>query len=184
VELPPELERSLASVSYGPFVSMAVLIGGEGPMPWDHIYALATPGMSFNMLFNHANPLTARPTKPAGGSFMCYSAAGPAREMLELEPDQIEERFLADLYRIYPSLRRLVQETIVQKWPFGNTFRTPATDFEPMREYSRRTGSVMRFAGDYFHPLAGSMDAAAHAGFEAADAVLADLKDGSRRVVS
>lgn len=179
--LPAEVERSLASVSYGPFVSMGVLLGGEGPMPWDDLYALATPSMEFNMLFNHANPLASRSPKPAGGSMMCYAAAGPASELLGLEPSQIEQRFLADLYRIYPSMRRLVRETIVQKWPIGNTYRTPATNFAPVWQYTRRPSSVVRFAGDYFDPLAGSMDPAARSGFEAADAVLAELaKDGGR----
>ncbi len=179
--LPPAVEQSLASVGYGPFVSMAVLTGGEGPMPWDPVYALATPSMAFNMLFNHANPLASRPDRPTGGSFMCYAAAQPAREMLELEPEQIEARFLAELYRVYPSLRGLVRETIVQKWPVGNVFRTPATRFEPMWDYSRQRRSVLRFAGDYFDPIAGSMDAAARSGFNAADAVLAELNEDAAR---
>jgi oxygen-dependent protoporphyrinogen oxidase len=177
--LPAEVDQSLGSISYGPFVSMAVLTGGEGPMPWDSVYALATPSMEFNMLFNHANPVTAQSAHPAGGSFMVYAAGQPARELLALEPERITERFLADLYRIYPQLRDLVRETIVQKWPIGNTSRTPSTRFAPMWDYSRRPRSVLRFAGDYFDPLAGSMDAAARSGFNAADAILAELKASS-----
>jgi oxygen-dependent protoporphyrinogen oxidase len=173
--LPADVDQSLGSISYGPFVSMAALTGGEGPMPWDSTYALATPSMEFNMLFNHANPVTAAAARPAGGSFMVYAAGQPARRLLELDSEQISQRFLADLYRIYPSLRGLVEETIVQKWPIGNTYRTPSTRFAPMWDYSQRPRSVLRFAGDYFDPLAGSMDAAARSGFAAADAVLAEL---------
>jgi oxygen-dependent protoporphyrinogen oxidase len=173
--LPADVERSLGSISYGPFVSMAIRHGAEGAMPWDGLYALATPDLEFNMLFNHANPLERRTPRPAGGSMMVYSAAGPATEMLGLEPHQIEDRFLAGVYKVYPQLRGAVIETVVQKWPNGNTYRTPGTDFGAMREFSRRPRSVLRFAGDYFDPLAGSMDPAARSGFDAADAILAEL---------
>src|SRR5262249_6697532 len=48
---------ALAHIPYGTCVCGAILTGESGPMPWDDVYAIATPGKAFNMLFNHANVL-------------------------------------------------------------------------------------------------------------------------------
>ena len=49
-------------------------------MPWDHIYALAVVDKSFNMLFNHANPLrTAGQARARGESHgVCGGRPGEA----------------------------------------------------------------------------------------------------------
>jgi oxygen-dependent protoporphyrinogen oxidase len=169
--LPADVDRSLASVTYGPFVSMGVLTRERAAPPWRHVYALTTPGLSFDMLFNHANPLSHR-SGLGGGSFMCYAGAEAAERMLPLPDEQVRDLFLADLYRVYPQLRGLVEETVVQKWEIGNVYGTPRTNFEAMSRYSRQRGRSIYFAGDYFSPQGGSLDAAARSGFEAADAVL------------
>jgi oxygen-dependent protoporphyrinogen oxidase len=182
--LPSAVDRSLASVTYGPFVSMGVLTRRSDEAPWRQVYAVTTPELSFDMLFNHANPLGHHGEVGVGGSFMCYAGGRPARQLLESSPEQIRERFLGDLYRVYPQLRGLVQEAVVQKWPIGNVHATPRTSFEAMYRYSTRPGSPVRFAGDYFAPLGGTLDAAARSGFAAADAVLSDLATTSRQETS
>jgi oxygen-dependent protoporphyrinogen oxidase len=173
--LPDDVDRSLASVTYGPFVSMGVLTREQETMPWTRVYAVTTPGLSFDMLFNHANPLRHHREIGGGGSLMCYAGGRSAEVLMDLPVEEIRERFLGDLHRVYPQLRGLVEETVVQKWPIGNVHGTTRTNFEAMWRYSRRPASPVRFAGDYFAPLGGSLDAAARSGFEAADAVLADL---------
>src|SRR5262249_31803763 len=56
-DLPPETSEALGAIRYGPYVVGAFLTGETGPMPWDGLYALATPGRSFGMLFNTVNAL-------------------------------------------------------------------------------------------------------------------------------
>jgi oxygen-dependent protoporphyrinogen oxidase len=166
--LPPEVDKSLESVRYEPFVSMAVLTDESAPMPWDDMYAILTPGMAFNMLFNHANPLRGARIRKGGGSLMCYAGAGLARELLDLPEEEIARRFTADLCRVYPQLADIVSETIVQKWRYGNWFQTPDADFGAMADYSEQPSNVIHFAGDYFAPVSGSIEDAARSGIDTA----------------
>lgn len=179
--LPREVERSLESVSYQPFVSMAILTNESAPMPWDDLYAILTPGMAFNMLFNHANPLRAGSVRKSGGSLMCYAGAELARELLDLPDEEIQRRFKADLYRVYPQLTSLISEAIVQKWRYGNWYQTPGADFGAMLSYSEQTSNVIHFAGDYFAPVSGSIEDAAKSGIETAQRVAAALDPIVRR---
>ena len=180
--LPPEVEKSLESVAYGSFVSMAMLTTESGPMPWDDLYAVLTPGMAFNMLFNHANPLRGSSVRKNGGSLMCYAGGRPGREMLGLPDDEIERRFRQDLYRVYPQLTDLIKETVVQKWRYGNCYRTPDTDFDAMLSYSRDPTKVIQFAGDYFAEVSGTIEDATRSGMETARIVAAALDpDGHNR---
>ncbi len=43
--LPGDVDRSLASVTYGPFVSMGFLTREQSAMPWTRLYAVTTPGL-------------------------------------------------------------------------------------------------------------------------------------------
>ena len=82
--LPTETIEALSAIPYGPYALMAVLTDETRRMPWDDIYALATPGRSFNMLFNHANVLRPRSTgRQPGGSLMVYAGAKLAGPLLE-----------------------------------------------------------------------------------------------------
>ncbi|MEV5650625.1 NAD(P)/FAD-dependent oxidoreductase [Nocardia sp. NPDC052254] len=174
--LASELDAALASITYGPFVAMGVLTDRSGPAPWDDIYAMTTPGMAFDMLFNHGNPVRSRPAR--GGSLMCYAGGQPARDLLGIPDEDITGRFLADMYRIYPELRGTVTETRVQKWAIGNYYQTPGTNFDAMLAHSENGGQPVYFAGDYFAELGGTIEAAARSAVHAADHVRADL--GSR----
>ena len=51
-------------------------------MPWDHIYAIAVVDKSFNMLFNHANPLRTPAKREPGGSLMVYAGGDKGRRRL------------------------------------------------------------------------------------------------------
>jgi len=51
--IPAETADALGRVAYGPYVVGALLTDEPGPMPYDGIYAVATPKTSFNMLFTH-----------------------------------------------------------------------------------------------------------------------------------
>jgi protoporphyrinogen/coproporphyrinogen III oxidase len=119
-DLPAETAAALGEVRYGPYVVGAFHTGETGPMPWDGLYALATPKRSFSMLFNTANVLRAGgAARQAGGSLMVYAAAGGARSLGELDDADVRERFLADLYDLYPQARGVVREVIIRRWQRG-----------------------------------------------------------------
>jgi len=104
--LPDDTRRALEAIPYGPTVVMAVLTDERGPMPWDGIYALATPKRSFNMLFNIANVAHAKPGhRRSGGSLMMYRSAHGAVPLLERPAGEVERAFLDDLYAIFPRAR-------------------------------------------------------------------------------
>ncbi len=111
--LPPETAAALASVRYGPYVVGAFLVDEGTPLPWAGLYALATPGRSFSMLFNTANVLR------RGGSLMVYAAAGGARALDSLDDEEVRVRFLADLEALFPGTRELVREAVVHRWERG-----------------------------------------------------------------
>ncbi|MEZ5926682.1 MAG: FAD-dependent oxidoreductase [Hyphomicrobiaceae bacterium] len=165
--LPEPVRATLANVRYGPFPSMAVRTNETKPMPWDDIYAITVPGRTINMMFNHSNPLRALGGAKRGSSFMVYSGGKPAAEMMRLTEDEIRERYLSDIFQLYPEIRPLIVETKVQKWSPGNTYRPAGFDFGPVVRYSDRTDTDIHLAGDYFSEI-GNMETAAGTGYEAA----------------
>lgn len=172
----------LESVRYGTFVVMGFLTNETKAMPWDHIYAMTTPGLSFNMLFNHANPLRNGDRAP-GGSMMVYAGGNDARRLRDCSDEEVIRIFTNDLARIYPQLPAIIGETVIQRWEIGNASRPPrahengwgiadtvATDF----------GHV-RLAGDYFAEI-GNCERAAALGMEAAQRVRKELGSDSKHV--
>jgi oxygen-dependent protoporphyrinogen oxidase len=124
--LPSDMAGALDAIPYGPYVVGAFLTSERTPMPWDGIYALATPKRSFSMLFNTANVLRAagQPRLP-GGSLMVYAAADLARRLDSLDDSAVEERFAADLNDLYPQTRDIVREVAVQRWQRGLPYPRP-----------------------------------------------------------
>jgi len=118
--LPTETADALEAMRYGPYVVGAFLTDETRPMPWDDLYALATPRRSFSMLFNTANVLRSGDgPRAAGGSLMVYAAAGGARALAGLDDDEIRARFLADLGAVFPEAGAVVSEVLVQRWERG-----------------------------------------------------------------
>ncbi|MHB1219463.1 MAG: protoporphyrinogen/coproporphyrinogen oxidase [Alphaproteobacteria bacterium] len=179
------LEDTLRRVQYGPFPTMGVITDETEPMPWDNLYAITTPDACFDMMFNHANPLRTDGKRKQGGSLMVYAGGKPAAELMKLSEDEIRDRYLADLFKIYPQLRSIIKETKVQKWNPGNTYRPAGFNFDAVLEYCERTDTNVHFAGDYFAEI-GNMEIAAGSGHEAARRARARLLaiDKSRQVRS
>jgi oxygen-dependent protoporphyrinogen oxidase len=177
-DLPPDLDQALQAAKYGQFLVMSMTTTETGPMPWDDVYALATPGLAFSMFFNHANPVRRPGTRSAGGSLMCYAGGDSARRGMELSDAEIEKIFKDDLYKMYPQLRGKIAETIVQRWPVAGHYRGPGDETLPtLLGLANRDDSRIHFAGDYFAPL-GQMEVAAQTGVTAATHV--DRKLGAR----
>ena len=63
----PVAERAadaLAQLTYGAFLSVAVQTSETTAMPYDDVYAMATPGRVFDMFTNQAHALAFRPAPP------------------------------------------------------------------------------------------------------------------------
>ena len=120
-DLPEETATALEGLRYGPYAVGAVLTDDPGPMPWDEVYALATPGRSFNMLFSIGSVASAAAGTghPRQGSLMVYAGADQGRRMLELEDEQIAQRFADDLVAIHPQARGRIRELVIQRWERG-----------------------------------------------------------------
>jgi oxygen-dependent protoporphyrinogen oxidase len=162
--LPADTAAALARIPYGPFVCGAILTGEGGPMPWDDVYAIATPGKAFNMLFNHANVLRGPGRREPGGSLMVYGGGDSGRRLLQMTDARIEDAFLRDLYTILPGVKGLVREVIVHRWEYAIPYIAPGRSrLQPALE--RPLGNVL-LAGDYLEFP--DMEIAAVAGSEAA----------------
>ena len=170
-DLPEDTARALEGVPYGPFVCVAILTGETGPMPWDGIYAIAAGGKSFNMLFNHANVLREPGKREPGGSLMAYGGGESGRRLLAMTDEEIREVVLRDVCEIFPEVRDVVREVIVQRWEKA----LPYVDRERHRlqpALEKPLGNVF-LAGDYLEFA--EMESAAATGHEAAVEVRARL---------
>lgn len=148
VGLPTDTAAALDAIPYGPYVVGAFLTRETGPMPWDDLYALATPKRSFSMLFNTANVLRrgGAPRAP-GGSFMVYAAAGFARRLDALDDEAVRERFLADLHAVLPLTRGIVEEVVIERWDRGLPF--PRVGRSALQPALTRSLAPVWLAGDY-----------------------------------
>jgi len=148
VDLPTDTAAALDAIPYGPYVVGAFLTRETGPMPWDDLYALATPKRSFSMLFNTANVLRrdGEPRAP-GGSFMVYAAAGFARRLDALDDEAVTELFLADLHAVLPATRGIVEEVVIERWSRGLPY--PSVGRSRLQPALTRSLAPVWLAGDY-----------------------------------
>jgi oxygen-dependent protoporphyrinogen oxidase len=172
--LPDDLREALSRIRYRAFLSMAILTAEDGPTPWDHVYSIATPGRHFDMLFNHAQPLRTGERLP-GGSLMVYAGADGADRIEGMTDEEIRAAFLDDLGSVYPDAPGLVRETILQRWPLGNTNALPGrAPIQDGLERNLTIGGRLQLAGDFITPI-GTMETAASTGALAAARALRRL---------
>lgn len=167
-EVAPAAADALGRMSYGAFLNVALVTKEPGPMPWDGVYAMATPGRAFDMFTNQAHALRRQGPRRPGGSLMLFAGGHGAAELAELSDDAIVGRFIDDLVRLYPEARGLVAEGRVQRWPLGNVFARPGRrHLQRPLEGALGAGGNLHLAGDYFAEL-GNLEAAARTGASAA----------------
>ena len=150
--LPSDLDAALRSIPYGPYVVVALSTNEPDATRWDDLYAVATPGRAFNMVFNIANVVRGGDGRTAGGSLMLYSGgrrlAGP---LLELADDEIVERYLGDLGGVFPEAPAWVDEAVVQRWPRALPYPYPGRyRIQPVLD---RPLERIALAGDYLGNL-------------------------------
>lgn len=164
--LPDALRAALGLIRYTPFVVAGIFTDEAGAMPWDDLYALAVPGRSFCMFFNPANAVRQDAPRRAGGALVVYAVADRAAKLLELSDDTIRDRYLGDLYDIFPEAKEVVREVVIQRWPLGCTITfigrngIPDSLFGPWERIC--------FAGDYLQALGMGMDGSIVSGQQAA----------------
>jgi oxygen-dependent protoporphyrinogen oxidase len=167
-DVAPAASAALAKMTYGAFLNVAIETNETGPMPWDRVYAMATPGRAFDMFTNQAHALRRTGPRKPGGSLMLFAGAHGAAELAQLSDDAIVARFVDDLDALYPGARRVVVGGSVQRWPLGNVYARPGrAALQAPLEGSLGAGGNLHLAGDYFSEL-GSLEAAARTGANAA----------------
>jgi rhodanese-related sulfurtransferase len=176
--LPTDTDAALARMRYGPYVVGAFLTGETQPMPWDDVYALATPGRSFGMLFNTANVLRGKERRP-GGSLMVYAAADAARALADLDDDDVRARFLDDLASVYPDAAASASEVVIQRWDKGLPYA--AVGRAKLQDALMRPLGRIHLAGDYLGTW--YTETACQTAEAAARAVRAQLADSGPRTV-
>jgi protoporphyrinogen/coproporphyrinogen III oxidase len=167
----------LSQMRYGAFVSVAVETRETSAMPWDDVYAMATPGRAFDMFTNQAHALRAGRERRPGGSLMLFAGGRGAADLMAESDAVITGRFLADLHSLYPETRGAVADAVVRRWQLGNVFARPGRHrLQALLEGALGPHRNLHLAGDYFAEL-GNMEAAARTGLAAAERVAADLHE-------
>ena len=176
----PVAERAaaaLARLTYGAFVVVAVETAETAAMPYDDVYAMATPGRVFDMFTNQAHALRAGGPRRPGGSLMLFAGGRSAAALMHESDDAIAERFLADLHGLYPQTRGAVAGATVRRWELGNVYAHPGRGrLQPALEGALGAHQNLHLAGDYFAEL-GNMEAAARTGAAAAERVDARIRE-------
>jgi protoporphyrinogen/coproporphyrinogen III oxidase len=173
-DLPGDVGAALEGVTYGPYYVGSFLTGETGPMPYDGVYAAATPRSSFNMLFNTANLLRRGGRREPGGTLMVYAAAKLARDLDGMTHEQIGQRFADDLVALFPALRGNITETHVRRWTHGLPHPRPGRErLQPALE--RPLGKI-HLAGDYLGIT--YIETAVETGAAAARRIRAELGGG------
>jgi oxygen-dependent protoporphyrinogen oxidase len=168
---------ALDQLTYGAFLSVAVETSETTAMPYDDVYAMATPGRAFDMFTNQAHALRAGGPRQPGGSLMLFAGARAAAALMRERDEVIADRFLADLHELYPQTRGAVAGATVHRWELGNVYARPGrARLQAALEGPLGTYENLHLAGDYFAEL-GNMEAAARTGLAAAERVDARIRE-------
>jgi oxygen-dependent protoporphyrinogen oxidase len=171
-----EAAAALEQLTYGAFLSVAVETSETTPMPWDDVYAMATPGRAFDMFTNQAHVLRGGGERRPGGSLMLFTGGPPAAALMRDSDEAITQRFLADLHDLYPQTRGVIAGATVHRWELGNVYARPGRHrLQAPLEGALGARGNLHLAGDYFAEL-GNMEAAARTGAVAAERVEATLR--------
>jgi protoporphyrinogen/coproporphyrinogen III oxidase len=169
---------TLSRLTYGAFLSVAVETNETTAMPYDGVYAMATPGRAFDMFTNQAQALRGGPRR-SGGSLMLFAGAHGAADLMRADDGHIVARFLGDLHELFPESRGVIAGATVQRWELGNVYARPGRGgLQPMLEGGLGPARNLHLAGDYFAEL-GNIEAAARTGLAAAERVESRIREES-----
>ena len=171
----PQAAAALQQLAYGAFLSVAVETSETAAMPWDGVYAMATPGRAFDMFTNQAHVLRRAGERRPGGSLMLFTGGPAATALMRASDEAIKQRFLADLHDLFPQTRGVIAGATVHRWELGNVYARPGRHrLQAPLEGALGPHANLHLAGDYFAEL-GNMEAAARTGAVAAERVQTTL---------
>ena len=148
-------------------------------MPYDDVYAMATPGRVFDMFTNQAHALRRDGPRRPGGSLMLFAGARGAAALMRESDELIVERFLDDLHQLYPQTRDVIAGATVHRWELGNVYARPGRRrLQPALEGPLGAHENLHLAGDYFAEL-GNIEAAARTGLAAAERVDTRIREAT-----
>lgn len=172
--LPQPYRNAFDDIRYGRYVIAGFFTEEAGPQPWDDYFAVSTPQLSFQAMFNHAAALRkVGGSRKPGGALACFAGGAEADDLFELSDDEIVARFSRDLISIYPQLEGKLGEGIVRRHRRVVPFWAPGRR-ESLPSLRAPLGPV-HLAGDYQLDMPSLADAAT-SGENAAKAVLASMK--------
>lgn len=146
--LDPIVYDALGKIQYGHYVSAAFLTNETGRRPWDDVYAYCTPKRSFNILFNQSNLVRSMESeRQPGSSFMVFSPASLARQLIDLPEEKVLEIYRKDIEDIFPGWGSTVVEQSVQKFHNGLAYCFPGRN--KLQPALMRSPHRVYLAGDY-----------------------------------
>jgi oxygen-dependent protoporphyrinogen oxidase len=152
VDLDHDVRDALSRIVYGPYVSAAFLTDETEPQVWDGAYGIATPKRSFAVALNMSSLARGSESeRRPGSSLMTFSPASLARQLLDLDDEEILRTYLGDLDQVLPGFAAKVVEAEVQRWPVGAPYCFPGRA-KLQQTLTRRSGRVF-LAGDYLGTL-------------------------------
>lgn len=152
VDIDPKMREALEKIVYGPYVSAAFLTNETGPQIWDNVYAIAAPKRSFNVAFNMSNIVrNSEQVRQQGSSFMTFSPATLARQLINKSDSEIIATYLKDLNEIIPGFSNYVVESHVQRFPLGLAYCFPGRS--KIQPNLTRPSGRLYLAGDYLGTL-------------------------------
>jgi len=170
--LPQQHRIAFNDITYGRYVVVGFFTDEVGPQRWDDYFAVSSPQLAFQAMFNHAAAMRSDGTRKSGGALACFAGGAKADALFDLPDEEIVSLFTKDLLAIFPELEGKLGEGIVRR------HRRVVPFWAPGRRNSLATlrdplGTI-HFAGDYQLDLPSLADAAT-SGERAARAVLASL---------
>ncbi|MBF6428542.1 FAD-dependent oxidoreductase [Nocardia cyriacigeorgica] len=171
-DLPQQHRNAFNDITYGRYVIVGFFTDEVGPQRWDDYFAVSTPQLSFQAMFNHAAAMRTGADRKPGGALACFAGGAQADALFGLSDEEIVSRFSTDLCTVFPELAGKLGEGIVRRHRRVVPFWAPGrrNSLPPLRD---PLGSIY-LAGDYQLDLPSLADAAA-SGERAAKAVLASL---------
>ncbi|MFC9359967.1 flavin monoamine oxidase family protein [Rhodococcus sp. NPDC057014] len=171
-DLTQQHRNAFTDITYGRYVIVGFFTDEVGPQRWDDYFAVSTPQLSFQAMFNHAAAMRNGDDRKPGGALACFAGGAHADALFDLPDEAIVSRYRQDLLEVFPELEGKLGEGIVRK------HRRVVPFWAPGRRNSLPTlrdplGTIY-LAGDYQLDLPSLADAAT-SGERAAKAVLASL---------
>ncbi|MBF6080172.1 FAD-dependent oxidoreductase [Nocardia cyriacigeorgica] len=171
-DLPQQHRNAFNDITYGRYVIVGFFTDEVGPQRWDDYFAVSTPQLSFQAMFNHAAAMRTGADRKPGGALACFAGGAQADALFGLSDEEIVSRFSTDLCTVFPELVGKLGEGIVRRHRRVVPFWAPGrrNSLPPLRDPL----ASIYLAGDYQLDLPSLADAAA-SGERAAKAVLVSL---------